>query len=360
MHDPHTKSIGRARRTRNTALDLLKVAAFCFIVALHTVNPVDGMSTALNICARVGVPLFFAVSGYFAFGGEVELIGRRTARVARIAAFGLAFYLVVSLSTSWGGGFTNYTVELLTPQNLLNLIYFNAVPQAYHLWFLFALVYTYGIYAIAVALGWGGKAFVLVGAAALVLRWLLSEWGPIDPLSPQLRTWLFMGIPFFALGVGLKIWRTQVAKAPSFVWVLVFLVGMALSFAEYRAFGLQEIYVGTVLAVFALFAFCVRREVMKEKRDRAGNRVIGFVAKLGQQPILIAYVVHLFVVYVVDTCFLLAGYILLPYEVWVVTCVLSLLIGAVVAFCINRVCRWRDLGISGRSAQHAPKTRPLH
>lgn len=72
-------------------------------------------------------------------------------------------------------GGTNYTVELLTPQNLLNLIYFNAVPQAYHLWFLFALVYTYGIYAIAVALGWGGKAFVLVGAAALVLRWLLSE-----------------------------------------------------------------------------------------------------------------------------------------------------------------------------------------
>ena len=139
MHDPHTKGIGRARRTRNTALDLLKVAAFCFVVALHTVNPVDGMSTALNICARVGVPPFFAVSGYFAFGGEVEVISRRTARVTRIAAFGLVFYLAVSLVTAWGGG-TNYTVELLTPQNLLNLIYFNAVPQAYHLWFLFARV----------------------------------------------------------------------------------------------------------------------------------------------------------------------------------------------------------------------------
>ena len=104
MHDPHTKGIGRARRTRNTALDLLKVAAFCFVVALHTVNLVDGMSTALNICARVGVPLFFAVSGYFAFGGEVEVISRRTARVTRIAAFGLVFYLAVSLVTAWGGG----------------------------------------------------------------------------------------------------------------------------------------------------------------------------------------------------------------------------------------------------------------
>lgn len=59
---------------RNLSLDILKLIAFVGVVGLHTVDPVGGVSTGLNICARIGVPVFFAVSGYFAAGSGVSVM----------------------------------------------------------------------------------------------------------------------------------------------------------------------------------------------------------------------------------------------------------------------------------------------
>lgn len=89
---------------RNFPLDILKLIAFIGVVGLHTVDPAGGVSTGLNVCARIGVPVFFAVSGYFAVGASVSVLWRRARRICVLLVFGLAFYAALSLVGLWGGG----------------------------------------------------------------------------------------------------------------------------------------------------------------------------------------------------------------------------------------------------------------
>lgn len=309
---------------RNFPLDILKLIAFIGVVGLHTVDPAGGVSTGLNVCARIGVPVFFAVSGYFAVGASVSVLWRRARRICVLLVFGLAFYAALSLVGLWGGDNAGFVEKMLDPSRIVNFLYFNYVPDAYHLWFLAALAFVYFAFIVYCSVSGSYRGLYCIAVALLTFRFSCSEVVPtIDPLSMELRTWLLMGVPTFALGVFVRSGESHFLRLSSKVFLVVAMLGFALAFMEYKSFGLQELYFGTLLSVFSLFCLC-----LKHPRLGEGGWLGKLSKEVGGDTIMVAYTVHLAVVYWVEMLLVhVSSSSLFPYALMGLTVLVSLISG---------------------------------
>lgn len=288
-------SAGTRRTPRNHALDLVRVVAFCGVVSLHTVTPDGPFSTALNVLSRFAVPFFFAVAGFFSLGAPYAKIMRRLRHVGALCLAGTVLYLVtalVGLTPSWpdlaqlGGGW-----RVL----IKNFVLWNDFPAAYPLWFLFALLYVYAVYALMLRFRASIAYLVGGGVALLAARVLLVEVGGVfAPLSMPIRSWLLAGIPYFSLGLLLRRHAGALRRWPLARQAALLGAGCIMSALECAVFGLQEGYAGTVAIVIGCFAICLAHPL-------ASWRSTPLVRLLhGGDVCLIAYLVHYAVLSVLD------------------------------------------------------------
>lgn len=279
---------------RNQSLDVVKVLAFVCVVCLHTVTPDNFASTALNAASRVGVPVFFAVSGYFAAKSNPETLFRRTKHIGRILLGAILFYFAVSLAGVWDYSLKEYVKSIVLPTGIFNMLLLNQFSGAYHLWFLFALVGTYVFVAAWRAFGLSNKKLIALGAAIFVYRVMCSGvFHYADPLAPELRNWIFMGLPSFALGLWMKEHESRLRSLSVPSQVALVIIGFALALIECRVFALQELYVGSFMAVVGIFALCLRFPGARVGLRCFMQGMYGKFANLGGETIMIAYVVHL-------------------------------------------------------------------
>lgn len=313
---PH--AVQTSAKSRNNTLDLLRVMAFCGIVVLHTIAP-DGLwSRVLNVLARFGVPYFFAISGFFSLSVSSERLVRRIERLALLVVAAVLFYLVTafvgitpSLETCLGGpGFPalGSVVE--------SFFIWNAYPPAYPLWFLFALMYVYVVLIAAQRFG-GYRTICIAGGVLLVARVIMSELGAyVVPLSDPMRSWLFTGVPCFALGLWMRNNEQSFATYGTTRSMLTFAGGCALALLESHLFGLQEMYIGSLVAVVGAFAFAIAHPL--------ANLPTGSPLGVLRDPDVstIAYIVHYAFVML-----LAYGFALGELACFAGTCVLSILVG---------------------------------
>lgn len=319
---------------RNLPLDAFKVFAFIGIVALHAVAPETRLATELNAACRIGVPVFFAVSGYFSLTSSSATLAKRSWKIARILIGGLCFYLVISLLGLWGVKSDAFITNCTDPQFWFDLLYWGKTGTPYHLWFLVALTATYVVVAVARAAGLRWRDFCLFAAVLLVLRFASSEFtGFIDPLDAGFRTWLFFGVPMFALGLAIRYFQQYLLRVPFVVWFLLFFAGIAVSCVECEVFGLQELYVGTLLSVVAVF-ICTVRLSKRGEHSAAPGGILKFLAKLGGQPVMYAYVIHLSLITFLTGLWPVGGYgdgdVSAQCVIWVCAALLSLVLGLVI------------------------------
>ena len=168
----------------------------------------------------------------------------------------------------------------------------NDFPFAYHLWFLFAALYVYAILiawrACRVPIG----MFLVLGVALLVVRLFLTEFtGALDSLGMQPRSFLLFALPSFAMGMALARAKDRLRATPVAASLIAIVGGSVLSVYEARLFGLQELYIGSIVTVAGLFALCLR--CPHPFSSVPGLRRIGALARFGGMPMGIAYVVHL-------------------------------------------------------------------
>ena len=307
---------------RNNTLDLLRIVAFCGVVALHTVSPDGPLSAGLNIASRFGVPFFFAVAGFFSLRAGRAKLRRRLAHVARIALAAVALYAVtamVGLTPSFEAccGGADYP---MLGSVLWNFFVWNAYPPAYPLWFLFALLYVYFVWMLLCERPGGMRLFCVCGACLLAARVAVGEIGGfIAPLSDPMRSWLLTGIPSFALGLLLRQHQDKLASWSTGFDALMVTAGAVCAVMEAATFGLQELYVGTVIVVTGVFAAALRHPCAADARG-------WFAALRCGETSMIAYVVHYAVIML-----LMRWQASTEMIRFLATCSASLLVGFVIA-----------------------------
>lgn len=324
---------------RNESLDLIRIFAFICVVFLHLGATVSFQSTPLasimNVFARFGVPFFFAVTGYFIVNADVFKMGRSIRKEIRFTLFAVLFYVVLSLCGLWNWSGTNLSlIDFLKSNWVESFLAWNSFPFAYHLWFLFAALYTYAVLIVWKASGCTIKFFLVLGAVLLVLRLVLTEFtGNLNPLGAEPRSALFFALPAFALGMAFRLMQGVIKRIPIAVSVALFLIGFFVALIEGLLFGLQELYIGSIIMVFGVFALCERRP--HPFSSDSIKRVIGFLTRFGGLPTGIAYVVHLAILQFTLRLFaidpLLASMTVLL-AVWMGSSMISLILGYICAY----------------------------
>ena len=269
--------------TRNLSVDALRLFLALLVVTIHAnfakeSHPVAGYVVTTYL-ARVAVPLFFMISGYYFF----HVLQRDRARPWLLHA--LKLYLVWTaayLPLVWIAH-PDYT-PAQTVQSMLTRL----LIADWFLWFVHALPLV-GLLTLwlrdrrPVPMLWTLAALYLV---AVVLQYLATydAWAGTPHAAwaeqiPVYRNFLFVGLPFFYLGYLIARHRVgeDFGAGRKAMLLAAGAAGMALEFAINHAHGQTVVGGFDVLASLPLLAFAVFL-IAVHARARAASRTLADLA----------------------------------------------------------------------------------
>lgn len=194
--------------TRNIdSLDCTKGVACIFVILIHCTFP--GMfGEVLRAIARFAVPLFFAVTGYFLLDSNGNVtkarILRKLKHIVRITILADIFYMIFRFGCFCilgGDTIQEVFVDHLTLEKVVRFVLTNSPLFYSHLWFLYALIYSYGILYVIEPKAISQKLKCIYVIMALGIFTLCSEVLPVFGF-PRSFTSFHIGIHnFFCLGL---------------------------------------------------------------------------------------------------------------------------------------------------------------
>ncbi len=269
-------------KSRNVSLDLLKLLAAYFVVLAHFPFP-GTFGITLDASGRFAVPLFFMVSGYYSYKSSPEKILGKLRHILKLYLIAAGIYLVYKfVSEAFIKGTIMdgiaYLQGYLDPKTLVKLLLFNVPYSSGHLWFMLALTYCYGLLYFARKYKVSEKVLFGVAVALLGISLLLGEGLSIfgKHLSPILtRNFLFLGFPFFLLG--LLVYKNQktLTLCPSGILIGLALLGLAEAACSFLFLGKNELYLGSVLTSVSLLLLGL------QGRGRSYPPVLVLVSEVG-------------------------------------------------------------------------------
>lgn len=257
---------------RNKCIDTVKGIACILVVFIQYPFPGE-FGEFVKAIARFAVPFFFMTSGYY-FSSSYVLRMKDNNNHRNIKKF----FMIILFSTFYCEIFevVHFKSLILALQkqinsmSILKLIFFNDTNNFVHLWYLWAILYCYVIFAYLERYPRKMKKVCFLPFLLIVglILGTISRWFDIGDVYLY-RNWLFVGMPFFSMGY---VYRDKYSNVISklqnknVVLIISIIAGFLLTAFESKLFGNLEIYFGTVILAFSLFAFCIenpRKEIIK-------------------------------------------------------------------------------------------------
>ena len=309
---------------RNKLLDLIRLIAAFMVILIHA--PLPGVAgQAVESVSRVAVPLFFMVSGYYAWGKSKEALMNSAKKTAALLLWSTAVYFVWgALWSLYQGTAVTYFTSILSVRTLVETVVFNNGSLLGHLWFLLALLYCYLLYTwflhkVPLSAKMCISAVLYVGL--FLVREVLKMNGAADPVY-YLRNSLFVGIPFFLLGNVIHQQKEWVVRYSTAFLVTLIGVGTLAAVAERFCIGCCDMYVGTGVAAVALF-------ILSQKAELPTTNLF---ADIGAQYAGDIYIFHSLIIGVLNAVASLVGILQVSAFAWIRP-VLVLVISIGVAYC---------------------------
>ena len=197
-------------KERCYSLDVLKFVCAILVVILHTNFKYHDAFLPITRCA---VPCFLLISGFFLYSDEKTAIGqerlvRNIKHIFHIMLWSTLLYASVKVGMSILHGES----ALPSMRQWFNFIVFNDNPFGFHLWYLGAYLYVLVIMLVVdkhrlwKPLMWATPLLLLgdllFGKYSLLL--LHHEYPYV-----YVRNFLFVGLPYFMIGVWIKAHRDK-------------------------------------------------------------------------------------------------------------------------------------------------------
>lgn len=278
-------------------LNALKIIAAFFVVAIHVHFPGD-FGIGVIAVARFSVPFFFMVSGFFSYYENKtslkEKYNRKIKHVFILFAGGTALYFLFGAAIAlYSGSVVDYFSRIFSIKSILEFLIFNNTSVSEFLWFLPALIYVYFVFYIFEKTGITKKVYFLIPVLFLggvLFREsieFLSEYPEMMSNGYVYRNFLFVGLPFFMLGHFIRTNEGKlINRFSNPVLILLMIIGSAEAVATALLHTQKSVYLGTFVAVFALFVFAVRNE----EQFKLTN-----IADIGAKYSLYVYILHIMI-----------------------------------------------------------------
>lgn len=268
---------------RNLIFDALKFICAFLVVTIHVHSHFREIAKPIDKCA---VPLFFMISGFFLYTSH-DLGSRLLRSIKKVSKIFLGVLVLFSLIFP-----IVQMCGIEQPLKWIDLPVFivtNEVPIAYHLWYLPAFLYVLGITYYAHK--WNklnfmfAISFILFGIYLLATYTLMFVFDYTVPF-PFLRNFLFVGIPFFYMGMYLKKHEDKFTGIPTMKLYFMALSALLLSFIEWKITSSHgayfPYYLGTILFTLTVYVFCMNNSIKNQN----------MLTKLGQEYALYIYLLH--------------------------------------------------------------------
>ena len=281
------------QRKENNFINIVKLIACSMVVTIHCRFPGEAGSVVASL-ARFAVPFFFAIAGrYFISEGDFDTKKirvkalQRLKKIIPVTALIWCAYTVYSLiwCLSHGDTFQKWLSMKFNGFELSRLLLFTSGQYLYdysfsfdHMWFLFALIYIYALVWICAPL------FEKLYIPLMLILFGFLFWGewlqlfyPVKFLGLGIstwyvvRNWLFVGFPFFFLGVLVSVVihknnkgnRYNVVTNKTILWSLL-IIGIILCVAENRLLGSVEVHIGSLIMVMAILFLAEKYSAVDE------------------------------------------------------------------------------------------------
>lgn len=308
-------------KTKNDCLNVWKgIAAFAVVLIHCTLPGVPG--EIIKGIARFAVPLFFLISGYFAYGREDAVLRRREIHILRLYMGAVAVYYLWAAIRYFLSQrtFAQMGAELFPDggRTVSDLLFFNRTAMAPHLWFMGTLVYCYLFYRLLARKRLEERAYLLI-PVLLAANLLLGEGRGLTGIAVPvrwIRSFWLTGFPFFLWGSWFacreKQGRLQLHRGAGMALVAG---GMLLSSVECLWSGYDELYVGSILTAGGLFSLALAFADLGKG---------SLLARIGERGSANIYLWHMLLRNFAALAFLMAG----VYETMACQLLMPFLVGA--------------------------------
>lgn len=202
------------RQQRDIGIDVLKCVCALFVVMIHAPFRIH-LAPYTVALARVAVPIFFIITGYYF--PHMEEKGRTSKHLRKIGLLALAsciFYFLLHVC------YLNvhplrYLQAFTTPKVIINFFCFNACPVEGHLWYFFSLMYAIPVLMLLHRTGKMCTFFYLI-PLMLVANYLLTYTGTYE----YYRNWLLTSLPYMGIGIFIRTHREGIFERLPRTWKL--------------------------------------------------------------------------------------------------------------------------------------------
>lgn len=209
---------------RNYSIDILKSVCAFAVVLIHLPTPQTQYYLPLIVFA---VPVFFMISGFLLYDESNDImkvrIIRRIVRIFFIFIFSSIVYIL----------YYKVDVNLIT---IIQILVYNLPDYAEHLWYLPAYIYVLFVLHISLISSREKILYRLI-PLLLIIGFCMSSYSVIlfgRQFPPFLsRNFLFIGLPYFFLGLLIKKNQERVSIFKKKYFVLTFFFSLGTSYIEH-------------------------------------------------------------------------------------------------------------------------------
>lgn len=247
-----------AGRQRNLSLECCKLLASFLVVFAHV--PFPGPFGEVILClARLSVPLFLTVSGWYSYRASSRTLAKRLGHILLLELTGSLLQIAwICFVVGYGGGniLSSLPQQIPSWETVKRWLLYDLNPYGDHLWYLTAAAQCYSVVWLYTRFTGENRSYrplYLLGLGQLVLRFSLELSGKFYfPYYFWRNSWM-MAMPLFFLGLALRQHQEALLQRLSGRTLLtLFLAGVALSIAQWHYWGFSELYVGILPAVASL------------------------------------------------------------------------------------------------------------
>ena len=293
------------------------------IVIIHTPFPGE-IGRYITALTRIAVPIFFMISGFFY--RQEKLVGQ-IKKIALLFVEANVLYLLWDLVYEL---ISNYKLTI-TYKSIWQFLLLNESPFYGHLWYLGAILYVLIIMWCLECFNCKEIVFILTPVLLigdLVLgKYSLLVWGK-EYSYLLVRNFLFVGIPYFSIGMLMKAKQLRIGSwgIPVFILTTLFERFLLVSF---DVNAVRDHYISTTFLSIAAFSFAI------EYKGRIGKAV----AQIGREYSTWIYIVHPILI----TCTNRVAYKLGIYNGWCFVAPIVVYISSVVfvAIALGAIKRFR-------------------
>lgn len=285
---------------RMQSIECFRLIASMLVVFIHCGFP-GVFGEVVNCLARIAVPFYFMVSGYFAYRADEVVIRKRVIGVFKLNVYATLLYLLwgsCRIRYIDGGSRMAWLSSCFSSTGLSEWLIYCKNPFAGHLWYLAAILTVYVV--IYGYIRWVGKSYdytalYIVSITLFALYFITSSLASLESMEiPRTfyRNTLLLGLPVFSLGIFIREYQNKILKTynlSSRKLLLLILLGAVFSVIQWRGMGVSEMPLGTLLEVTALTLLLISHTSVFSS-GKVGSFV---VSKLGELSTYV-YVTHIF------------------------------------------------------------------